>query len=159
MQAKKKRRRLVAPKVMVDELVVYPNAWGPFLRGSCHMTCSDLDTLHRFAERLGLKRSWFQEHVRKELCHYDLTAGKRAQALAMGAVFVPIMEQARAAVKTWKTTYRVSVGILCAAVVVRNNRIIETAPCFKHALNKDFRKFREGIEKRGGTVEVTGGSK
>ena len=30
--------------IMVDELRVHPNAWGPFRLGSCHLTCvGDLD--------------------------------------------------------------------------------------------------------------------
>jgi hypothetical protein len=91
--------RLVPPRVYVDELMT----WGVWRYGeSCHMTCSDLGTLHRFAERLGLKRAWFQNHVRPELAHYDLTASKRRKALELGAVFVPAMEQARARRKTWQ---------------------------------------------------------
>jgi hypothetical protein len=44
------------------------------------------DELHVFAARLGLKRSWFQPGSRPEAAHYDLTAGKRSQALVLGAV-------------------------------------------------------------------------
>ena len=33
--------------IMVDELRVHPNAWGPFRLGSCHLTCvGDLDGQH-----------------------------------------------------------------------------------------------------------------
>lgn len=85
-----------AKPVMVDELVVWHNAWGPFRNGSCHLTCDDLEKLHEFAAKIGLKRAWFQDHYQNPaLHHYDLTPGKRAQALAMGAVFVPMMDQAR----------------------------------------------------------------
>jgi hypothetical protein len=42
-----------------------------------------MDALHTLAERIGLKRSWFQEHPL--LPHYDLTPGKRKEAIAAGA--------------------------------------------------------------------------
>lgn len=103
-----RRRRVVAPvhlqndPVMVDELIVYDNAWGPFLNGSCHLTCRDIEKLHRFAAEIGLRRSWFQDkHVRPDLWHYDLTPGMRRRAIEHGAVFVPIMTQARAMVARW----------------------------------------------------------
>lgn len=79
--------------VYVDELTVYPNAWGPFKRGSCHLTADTLDELHAFAQSLGLKRAWFQPH--RLAPHYDLVPSKRVQALELGAVFVPALEQAR----------------------------------------------------------------
>lgn len=55
---------------------------------SCHLMCDpcgDLDKLHKFAQRIGLRRSWFQDKP-GSTPHYDLTAGKRAQAVAAGAV-------------------------------------------------------------------------
>ena len=60
-----------------------------FKAGSCHLTTDGtLDDLHVFARRLGMKREWFQDH--RLAPHYDLTAGRRALALEMGAVFVPM---------------------------------------------------------------------
>ncbi len=50
---------------------------------ACHMWADSIPELHRFAKRLGLKRGWFQVHPR--FPHYDLTAAKRAQAIALGA--------------------------------------------------------------------------
>ncbi len=44
----------------------------------------DLEELHRFAERLGLKRAYFQGADPKRP-HYDVTAPKRAKALRLGA--------------------------------------------------------------------------
>ena len=79
--------------VYVDELKVYPNAWGPFRKGSCHLLADTLDELHAFAQRLGCKRSWFQPHPNHP--HYDLVESFRTRALAQGAKFVPAMEQAR----------------------------------------------------------------
>lgn len=55
--------------------------WGE----ACHLFSPDWAELHAFAARLGLVHSWFQNR-RGKLPHYDLTAAKRQQALAMGAV-------------------------------------------------------------------------
>lgn len=53
---------------------------------SCHMFSEDLEELHKFALRLGLKRLWFQNHHRnKWMHHYDITKTKRILALSMGA--------------------------------------------------------------------------
>lgn len=51
-------------------------------RGSfwCHMmTDGDVEELHAFATRLGLKRKWFQGD------HYDLSSSKRSLAMELGA--------------------------------------------------------------------------
>lgn len=47
---------------------------------ACHLMADTYDELHEFASRIGLRQEWF--HVD----HYDLTAGKRWDALAKGAV-------------------------------------------------------------------------
>lgn len=65
--------------VYVDPLV----DWGWRLGPSCHLIADTLEELHEFAARLGLRRSWFQPHSTP---HYDLTASKRAAAVALGAV-------------------------------------------------------------------------
>lgn len=77
--------------VYVDELRVYPNAWGPFRGGSCHLTADTIEELHSFAQSIGLRREWYQHHRR--LPHYDLTRSRRDLALARGAVFIPAREQ------------------------------------------------------------------
>jgi len=54
---------------------------------SAHLFCdmpANLEELHEFAERLGLKRSWFQDEV--DLPHYDVTVTKRKKAVTAGAV-------------------------------------------------------------------------
>jgi hypothetical protein len=49
------------------------------------MTCDgDLEELHRFAESIGLRRAWFQNH--RVVPHYDLTPSKRAAAVRLGAI-------------------------------------------------------------------------
>lgn len=54
---------------------------------SCHLFCDgDLQELHQFAARLGLKREWFQDHA--SLPHYDLTERKRQRAILLGAASV-----------------------------------------------------------------------
>ena len=69
--------------IYVDPLRPYPQEW-------CHLaTDGDLDELHTFARRIGLKRSWFRAHPLPP--HYDLTAAKRARALNAGAV--PVSSQ------------------------------------------------------------------
>lgn len=79
--------------IMVDELQVWPVARGIFTAGSCHLTTDgELDDLHAFAARIGMRRAWFQSG---RIPHYDLTEGRRQRALAAGAVFVPAKEQAR----------------------------------------------------------------
>lgn len=87
----------ISPKIIVDEIRKWPHARGVFRRGACHLTVDGetprhIEALHDFAQRIGLKRSWFQK---KSTPHYDLTIGKRAEALAAGAVEVGAMEQAR----------------------------------------------------------------
>lgn len=52
----------------------------------CHLWADSLEELHEFAGRLGLKREWFQEPPKASWHHYDISLGKKAQALKMGAV-------------------------------------------------------------------------
>lgn len=50
---------------------------------SCHLIADDEGELHAFALRIGLRRAWFQP---RSSPHYDLTVGRRADAVALGAV-------------------------------------------------------------------------
>lgn len=70
--------------VYVDDLVVWPNAWGPFKAGSCHLAADTLDELHAFAAKLGMRRAWFQEGRGKHP-HYDLVKSRRDRAVELGA--------------------------------------------------------------------------
>lgn len=90
--------------IYVDELYAWPGKPQPgaertFGNGkqSCHLytDSADLEELHAFAERLGLRRAWFQPKPQVYYCHYDLTPNKRAQAVRLGAVEVRRMEWAR----------------------------------------------------------------
>jgi|SRR5712672_987115 len=53
----------------------------------CHLTtdAENIEELHLFAARLGLRRSYFQD-AKKWFLHYDLTEAKREQAVKLGAV-------------------------------------------------------------------------
>lgn len=75
--------------IYVDEAV-----W-PY-RGTlyCHMMSDgDIQELHDFAAKLGLKRSWFQDKPSGK--HYDLSQNKRWQAIRLGAVPVTSREMLR----------------------------------------------------------------
>lgn len=45
----------------------------------CHLMADSFEELHAFAARIGMKRAWFQGD------HYDLTPGRRAKAVELGA--------------------------------------------------------------------------
>jgi hypothetical protein len=74
--------------VFVDDAFVAdsPNAWGKWTGGG-HLMADTADELHAFAERIGLRRSWFQSRPgRPERDHYDLTQSMRDAAILAGAV-------------------------------------------------------------------------
>lgn len=57
----------------------------------CHMaTDRDIEELHRFANRLGMKFSWFQNHPQHP--HYDLSPNKRELAIRLGAIEISTLE-------------------------------------------------------------------
>ncbi|KAF1702868.1 DUF4031 domain-containing protein [Pseudoxanthomonas kaohsiungensis] len=84
--------------VYVDEM----RSWGWEMHGrkvaSCHMFSDsvDLAELHAMAERIGLKRAWFQNKGRAP--HYDLVESKRRMAVFCGAQEV----DAHQAVEIWR---------------------------------------------------------
>lgn len=57
-----------------------------FKTGACHMFADSEPELHELAGKIGLKRSWFQQH--RKLPHYDLAASKRELAVKAGALQV-----------------------------------------------------------------------
>ena len=76
--------------VYVDELfATSPSKQWPYRR-ACHMYADTSEELHELAGLIGLSRSWFQN--RRHFPHYDLTAWKRQQAIARGAVAVDRQE-------------------------------------------------------------------
>ncbi len=83
--------------ILIDDIRKYKT--GP--RGYpywCHMASDDLTDrglaeLHLFAQAIGLRRAWFQDHPRHP--HYDLPPPKRELALKYGAVAVSSRELVR----------------------------------------------------------------
>ncbi len=71
----------------------------------CHMMTDDLtparlEELHAMALEIGLRRTWFQDHV--TLPHYDLVPSKRRLAVRAGAVEVESREMIRRCFRgTW----------------------------------------------------------
>lgn len=65
----------------------------------CHMMADSLDELHSMADRLGLKREWFQPESSP---HYDLSQSKRTEAIKLGAIE---MDRAKTVelIKFWRT--------------------------------------------------------
>lgn len=51
---------------------------------ACHLTADSVSELDAFAGRLGLRPVWLQ--MGGPVPHYDLTRGKRAQAITAGAL-------------------------------------------------------------------------
>jgi hypothetical protein len=57
------------------------------------MMADTVEELHEMADKIGLKRSWFQKE--SHVPYYDLTESKRTLALKYGAVFKAARDQAR----------------------------------------------------------------
>lgn len=69
--------------IYVDMLIAYGKSATWKYDESCHLFADTQEELHTFAQKIGLKREWFQDH--DLLAHYDLTKSKRAQAVKAGA--------------------------------------------------------------------------
>ena len=71
--------------------MIYVDYYHPILNvpkkweGGGHLFGTDLEELHEFAKKLGLRREWYQG---KQFPHYDLVRTKRAQAILLGAIDV-----------------------------------------------------------------------
>lgn len=50
----------------------------------CHLVADSIEELHLFADRLGLRRDWFQGSA--SYPHYDVTVNMRKKALNSGAM-------------------------------------------------------------------------
>lgn len=78
--------------VYVDEPI-----WEWRGRRWCHLTADDTLELHEFADRLGLRRRWFQSKPgRPWHDHYDIPEEWREKALGLGAVALTTVEMGRA---------------------------------------------------------------
>lgn len=49
----------------------------------CHMIADTVEELHSMADKIGIKRAWFQNH---NTPHYDICQSKRLEAINLGAV-------------------------------------------------------------------------
>jgi hypothetical protein len=91
--------------IYVDPLFVAesrkPAAWAVGQRNGhqwCHMwpatgVADGLQALHAMAQKIGMKREWFQN--KEGFPHYDLTPNKRRMALQSGAEEMSLMEWKR----------------------------------------------------------------
>lgn len=84
--------------VYVDNARIPATVGGHTSRWS-HLTADTKEELHVFAARLGLRRTYFQTckagNCPPATCphwHYDVTEGKRAQALRLGAAEMDIRQ-------------------------------------------------------------------
>lgn len=69
--------------VYIDGLMTFDEDYGP----SCHIIADDIEELHRFARKIGLKRNWFQSNVYNYHAHYDIKGErKRKRAIEAGAI-------------------------------------------------------------------------
>lgn len=69
--------------------------WG-FWTGGGHMQADTLDELHAMAERIGMRREWFQSKPgRPWHDHYDLTRERRERAIEAGAIPIGWRDAAR----------------------------------------------------------------
>ena len=69
--------------------------WGRW-QGGGHMQADTVEELHAMADRLGLRRSWFQSKPgRPWRDHYDLTSERRDLAIALGAIQITWREAAK----------------------------------------------------------------
>ena len=73
--------------VYVDPIREHPPVHGEAFW--CHMVADDEAELHAMAERIGMRREWYQGD------HYDLRPHLRKRALAEGAVEMSMREMAR----------------------------------------------------------------
>lgn len=80
--------------IYVDDLFQWPGKSGQW---SHMMTDGDVSELHQMAQRIGLKRHWFQNKKRHP--HYDLRPPQRALAIQHGAIAVDGGELVRRCVR------------------------------------------------------------
>jgi len=66
----------------------------------CHMTADSTEELLKMAYNLGMSRDWLQEEgTWKE--HFDVATGKRAKAVALGAVEITMKQTVALAKARW----------------------------------------------------------
>ena len=80
--------------------------YGWIMRGhnvhSCHMTADTLEELHQMADKIGMKRSWFQSK-KGSLPHYDLVRSRRILAIEHVAIEITLKQFAEM-IRTQRST-------------------------------------------------------
>jgi len=82
--------------IYVDSITSYPSSTiTPSARRFgikwCHLwTDGNIEELHEFAKKIGLKKTWFQN--KKRFPHYDIVPGKQKLALQNGAVYMDLKD-------------------------------------------------------------------
>jgi len=67
----------------------------------CHMIADTLEELHAMADKIGVKREWFQLK-RLDMPHYDICRSKRKLAVKYGAKEVDSREIVRILIKRYR---------------------------------------------------------
>ena len=90
--------------VYVDDAFIQatvPNGARSHTSQWCHLTADSTEELVAFARKLGLRPAWIQyPGTWKE--NFDVTQGKRAQAVRLGAVEVSSRERTVAMIRAWE---------------------------------------------------------
>ena len=68
----------------------------------CHMIADTLEELHDMAEKIGMKREWFQP---QSFPHYDVCKMRRKKAIDLGAIEVSDRELAKV-MRKFKLTHK-----------------------------------------------------
>lgn len=58
----------------------------------CHMVTDTVEELHQMADKIGVKRKWYQGPPKSINPHYDICLAKRVVAVENGAVEVTMRE-------------------------------------------------------------------
>lgn len=65
----------------------------------CHMWADSLDELLAMADAIGVQRKWLQKPPKASWTHFDISLGKKAQAIRLGAVltdkYEPLLHRAK----------------------------------------------------------------
>ena len=71
-------------------MVYVDDAYIPYGRMKmCHMIADTEEELHEMADKIGMKREWFQN---TSMPHYDVGMGKRTLAVEYGATEITMRE-------------------------------------------------------------------
>ena len=93
----------------------------------CHMMSDSIDELRDFANRLGLRREWFQESPAP---HYDVCKSRRKQAISLGAIDLPIRLNGKANPE-WRRVYGIAKSLFISWFCERCKVEVHSTRC-KH---------------------------